>query len=233
MDYEKKYNELVERIKEFHEVGNAHTKAQMEIILPELAESENEKIRKEMIDYFSQFKEDGIRGVDITPWIAYLERQKNILQEKAQNITTNMLEDRIEGIQHELIEFLSNTVDASWVDIIESADSYAERIKNIIEKQKEQKPAEWSEEDETALGDLMWCIEQARKSAKNENDMGNIWFAENWVKKRIKSLRPQSHWKPSEEQMDVFVDALYYLPKNGFKDPNGCIESLYNDLKKL
>ena len=53
--------------------------------------------------------------------------------------------------------------------------------------------AEWSEEDETAFGDLMWCIKQARKSAKDENDMGNIWFAENWVKNRLKSLRPQLH----------------------------------------
>jgi len=40
------------------------------------AESEDERIRKEMIDYFSQYKDEGIRGVDITPWIAYLEKQK-------------------------------------------------------------------------------------------------------------------------------------------------------------
>ena len=47
---------------------------------------------------------------------------------------------------------------------------------SYLEKQKEQKPisgnsekpnTQWSEEDETAFGDLMWCIEQARKSAKD------------------------------------------------------------------
>lgn len=72
-------------------------------------------------------------------------------------------------------------------------------IRAYLEKQKEQKPTEWSEEDETAFSDLMWCIEKARKSAKDENDMGNIWFAENWVKNRLKFLRPQPHWKPSEQ----------------------------------
>lgn len=39
-------------------------------------EGEDERIRKEMVEYFSQYKEGGLRGVDITPWIAYLERQK-------------------------------------------------------------------------------------------------------------------------------------------------------------
>ena len=61
----------------------------------------------------------------------------------------------------------------------------------------EQQPAEWSEGDEAAFGDLMWCIEQARKSAKDENDMGNIWFAETWAKNRIKSLHPQPSSQPN------------------------------------
>ncbi len=76
---------------------------------------------------------------------------------------------------------------------------------------KEQKPAEWGEEDETAFGDLMWCIEQAKKSAKDENDMGNVWFAENWVKNRLKFLRPQPHWKPSEQEKGALRTAIHVL----------------------
>ena len=96
----------------------------------------------------------------------------------------------------------------------------------------EQKPAEWSEEDEAAFGDLMWCIEQARKSAKDENDMGNIWFAENWVKNRLKTLRPQPHWKPSEEQMKALEDAKMRMSLDGY---GLCplLQTLINDLKKL
>ncbi len=50
-----------------------------------------------------------------------------------------------------------------------------------LEKQDPKKPA-WSEEDETALYDALWCCKQAARIAKDENDMGNIWYAENWLK---------------------------------------------------
>ena len=41
---------------------------------------------------------------------------------------------------------------------------------------------DWSEEDEIALGDALWCCKQAASIAKDENDMGNIWYAETWLK---------------------------------------------------
>ena len=40
----------------------------------------------------------------------------------------------------------------------------------------------WSEEDEKGLGDALWCCKQAVSIAKDENDMGNCWYAENWLK---------------------------------------------------
>ena len=56
----------------------------------------------------------------------------------------------------------------------------------------------WSEEDETGLGDALWAIKQARTIAKDENDMGNLWYAEKW----LKSLRPQNTWKPSDDEIE-------------------------------
>lgn len=55
-------------------------------------------------------------------------------------------------------------------------------------------------------------------------------FCLEWLNNRLKFLRPQPHWKPSEEQMtnlaayinsDIRIAKLYN------------IQSLYNDLKKL
>ena len=46
---------------------------------------------------------------------------------------------------------------------------------------QEQKSA-WSEKDEAGLGDSLWAIQQARAIAKDENDMGNLWYAEKWLK---------------------------------------------------
>ena len=56
----------------------------------------------------------------------------------------------------------------------------------------------WSEEDEIGLGDALWAIKQARTIAKDENDMGNLWYAEKW----LKSLRPQNTWKPSDDEIE-------------------------------
>lgn len=77
-----------------------------------------------------------------------------------------------------------------------------------------QSKQEWSEEDETAFSDLMWCIEQARKSAKDENDMGNIWFAENWLKKKLKSLRPQPKSIISDTDKSNLRDAPAIIRKS-------------------
>lgn len=70
-----KYEEALERAKELHESGNALTKRQMEIVFPELKESEDERVRKMLIEI-----------VNITPstlaienrseLLSYLERQK-------------------------------------------------------------------------------------------------------------------------------------------------------------
>ncbi len=52
----------------------------------------------------------------------------------------------------------------------------------LLEKQGEEKSVEWSRDDETGLGDALWAIEQASTIAKDENDMGNLWYAEKWLK---------------------------------------------------
>ena len=159
MDYEKKYNEALERARELRDKALAynanHYVKDYELIFPELRESEDERLRKAALE-----------GIE------YLERK------------------------------------LGW-DAIGDTDILD--VKEYLEKQKEQKPAEWSEEDETAFGDLMWCIERARKSAKDENDMGNIWYAENWVKNRLKFIRPS--WKPSEQEKGALRTAIYILDK--------------------
>ena len=65
-------------------------------------------------------------------------------------------------------------------------------------KGRVQPKQEWGEEDETGLGDALWAIKQARTIAKDENDMGNLWYAEKW----LKSLRPQNTWKPSDDEIE-------------------------------
>ena len=80
-----------------------------------------------------------------------------------------------------------------------------------------QKPAEWSDNDDQLIGfifdllnDLVWRKDWAM--SKEE------------CLERLKSLRPQPHWKPSDEQMCELNWASKLSPT---------LVSLYNDLKKL
>lgn len=98
-----------------------------------------------------------------------------------------------------------------------------------LEKQKEQTPEEWSEEDETGLIDALDCVEKARKVAKDEGDMGNCWYAEKW----LNSLRPQPHWKPSEEQMYSLGTVVKGYDNSTVGSVGYNLKELYEDLKKL
>lgn len=108
--------------------------------------------------------------------------------------------------------------DMSMKDVINMRLEFKNWLVNRLKYLRLYPKQEWSEEDETAYGDLIWCIEQAKKSAKDENDMGNIWFAENWIKNRIKYLRPQPKHEWSEEEkarIDRIVDILDWAEVKG------------------
>jgi len=89
---------------------------------------------------------------------------------------------------------------------------------------KEQKPAEWSEEDEahrkSIISTIEMCMNECSKGAKVILDCYESDIA--W----LKSLRPQSQWKPSEEQME----ALHHYVET---TTDGELDLLYNDLLKL
>lgn len=74
MDYKKEYEAMVQRARELHEGGNALTKQQMEIVCPELKESEDEKIRKAIIHHI--LYETKLDEATEHSWVAYLEKQK-------------------------------------------------------------------------------------------------------------------------------------------------------------
>ena len=116
MDYEKLYKEALERAESMYEEGMMPER--LEYLFPELKENEDEKIRKEIIDYVIVTLDDESSSKD--RWLAWLEKQKSIIDEE-----------------------------------------YEQGKKGVL-----------------------WCIEQAMKNAKDENEMGTCWFAEKWLEKQ-------------------------------------------------
>ena len=82
MDYEQKYNEALERAKKWereHPHGYV-IKDMMEYIFPELRESEDERIRRTLVEYFGpKVQLDFVRGVPIQKIRDWLEKQKESL----------------------------------------------------------------------------------------------------------------------------------------------------------
>lgn len=122
------------------------------------------------MDYEKKYKEALVKAREVYHRGYYMSGDM-------ENIFPELKESDDDMIRKALIRVLYENVGNG----IEKYGAKLEDALAWIEKQDEQTPA-WSEEDEIGLIDAMWAIEQARTIAKNENDMGNLWYAENWLK---------------------------------------------------
>ena len=85
----------------------------------------------------------------------------------------------------------------------------------------EQKP--WSKEDEKMLNSFLHKVEVCNLLTNKENV---------WIINKLKALKPQNHWKPSDEQMEALAWALS-LAKNCGEECAFNLRTLQDQLKKL
>ena len=186
MDYEKKYkNALTIARSRFKIEKDESVLTCLGMMFPELRESEDERIRKEMISFLrSPFIKENLTDEKVAPWLSYLEKQK---EQKP----------------------------AEWED-------YKDKV-NIPYCSSE---PEWSEEDKKMRN---LAIEWAETMYGQFRfvDMGSTDFRK--IVAWLKSLRPS--WKPSEDQMDALKELIDDAHRDGWVTP-GATE-LYEQLKKL
>ena len=171
----KAYDDALERARKIHnEIINNEIigfPSQIIEIFPELreSESEDERIRKELIDFLrSPFIKENLTDEKVAPWLDWLEKQKEPTTEElyAEAGTTEN-------------EYIANTM---------------KMVRAMREKQKEQKPAEWSEEDEKMRNlAIEWAETMSGQFRFVDMDSTDFRKIVAW----LKSLRPS--WKPSEQ----------------------------------
>lgn len=196
-------------------------------VIIEQKESEDEKIRKEIRDYFAVMIPGACQSLSdkYSRWIAYLEKQKEQKLEEYSPLC-NTIKDKIR--EYIANHFIADTVVKTDMKSIVKAMEEGVRL-----GKKEQQPAEWSEEDEKIIDEICGNLEYIlHNTICAEQTKVNLENRIKWLI-RPKSLRPQPHWKPSEEQMNALDSAINYLTEHTCTPGNSLLISLYNDLKKL
>lgn len=250
--YEKKYKGALNWMREMYPGLHGATKEDAEHYFPELRESEDERIRKLLVwQVYRNIEDetndlagsvyDGIKGHDpdleesIEDWkkcLNWLEKQKDHFRDD-----TKMVEKQDYSGLNDLERaihrgFLSAGVENVPAAIIKETANECKRIAN------ENANAEWSEEDEDKLYQVMETLLADKAVALRETPHCKaLHEAYDDMLAWLKSLRPvskeslQSHWKPSEEQMMALADTLEDMPEH-YK-PKCALESLKRDLEKL
>lgn len=257
MNYEKKYKEALEWARKVMQGKVGFVLDEVLEKFPELQESEDEEIRKFLI----QMAQNG-HGGDKDWWnkcVAWLEKQElksNPYSGVSFNYNGNTwgMCARDNGVDilfnRKLIQHISDEKQGeqkpwseedekhfSWLieHLNQSAGLYDNLIiwlKSLKDRVQPQPKKEWYKEAENNILFLTSIIEECFKD-KEEITLCDDTVCANFTKEnvidRLKSLSSQSTWKPSEEQLNSLYDVLN--PCDGFN--REVLESLYQDLKKL
>ena len=226
MDYEKEYKDAVARMELCVRTG---LKITPEYIFPELAESEDEKIRKEMIRYFTEMKKGGSAALPYDDCIAYLEKQKENTwsEEDDAKVEAMCKEGNLKPSERAWLKNLKNRV---WKDpqhAIRVTKGFGDpdgpqfELVDLPEEQKpipansvglkEQKLA-WSVKDEKNLKSVVSTLWFALNTPHFPLNYARIIELEGW----LKSLRPQPkvEWTGDDEQHLKWLCRIIHSRKN-------------------
>lgn len=200
MDYKEEYQKALERAKKGLPIDE---------VFPELKESEDERIRKELlkeIEFIIPHEcETDSEGLILPSYHARIDRYKSYLEKQKEHKPADLSE------------------------LMVHKEPYIAPVPTPIVAD-EQKPAEWSEEDEVMCEAILNTLERV-------GDYGTIGMQKDWLK-LLKDRRnsPKSNtnspsWKPSEEQIDALE---WMLTTVSMKDEGKgvVLKNLIDDLKK-
>lgn len=199
-----------------------------EDIFPESRESEeqpmDEKIRQYLIQMADAIRADDfeLSGLNKEEVLAYLERQKE--RKSVEKLSKEECVKKFKALCDAYEIKLPNRE----YDIYGLCEDLHKLFGDI------QKPAEWSEEDEKCIKDIIDCLkylekEDTERQYNGDRNVNPKRYA-NMIAK-LKSLRPQFHWKPSERQLGALLTALGDEKKAG-SDVATDLRNLHYDLKK-
>ena len=111
-----------------------------------------------------------------------------------------------------------------------TGDGEVEWLKSLESRIIPQPKQEWNEEDKNRFRNLIYLVEHSDEGKGTKE--GFVKFIN-----RLKSLRSQSTWEPSDEQIEAFEHFVRSIGESGFASPydsdTALVYSLLDQLKKL
>lgn len=197
-----------------------------------LEKQRNDSYLQEKIDAFTAAHKGEDPEEIIAACRGYVKQgeQKHTNKEYTFNAIPRLLEmiqptDRAKSYCQKLIDSLEQEGYSTDAKIVRERLKLMNGEKVAMATMDGQKPA-WSEEDEIGHADALWAIEQARTIAKDENDMGNLWYAEKWLKSLKDRVQPQPKQEWSERDKEEFQIAIDTLVEAGQHDSAQWLKSI-------
>jgi hypothetical protein len=167
MNYEQKYKDALERARNLHkdaiDMGESLRAKQCEIIFPELGESEDERIRKELYDFCIKCSHgDTIvnHQTDFQRWATWLEKQKTS-EETLQYLKENHSPSEVSDFQAAMN--------------IAVAKAYDKGIKDGLEKQRKTNVAQTDSNDYVEIGGVKWATKNVGANVITDSGLYFQW----------------------------------------------------------
>lgn len=228
-------------------------KAACETLIPELRESEDERIRKELLEeiefiipHEDETDSEGLilpsYRTRIKRYKSYLEKQKEQEHNEGDFTIYHPLKNgkgEYECIPYSFYGSLTSfSEDKDLIDFLRTCFYTEEECNEWIKQQKEQKPAEWNEEDEDFINMLILHFNYLIHKGGDSVETYKSYI------EKLKSLRPPQYcencklkrsvenWKPSEEQMDALNEVINTLAVSKYPHESDYLFNILNGLRK-
>lgn len=211
MKYEKRYKDVLTWMESVYPELSHERQMEAEAFFPELAEPEEEKIRKALIDFFSEpgRKEYILKRFTVNDILSWLEKQSEQKSDWNEEDDQYLLICRNALAKYETTDKWDAGIISHWLE---------DKFKSL----KPQKQDITYKDFEDIIHEIKTRIVQCNGfNRKHREEVFNL----------LDSLSPQNKWKPSNEQMVAIKEAMNII---GILTITGSeLNSLYQDLKKL